>query len=190
MSYSVGYLLEVPLAQPEAGYLVEGMVFCRRTTVSVAQNLAMTPHSHYSSIVFSGVDNVIEFNIITSTGSYLTVNSHQYSDLFWVLRSGGGGTFGVVTSVTYQTHPPVPIAAAIFQSTSTNSSTTKKLLTELIRIHPALADAGFGGYSDSSNTSVGYVLAALNGSEATVIQNLNPFLAFALNLSISRKWRI
>jgi len=49
----------------------------------------------------SGVDNAIEITVVTSTGEHLTVNDYQYSDLFWALRGGGGGTYGVITSVTY-----------------------------------------------------------------------------------------
>lgn len=47
---------------------------------------------------------LIEADIVTADGILRTVNAHQEPDLFWALKGGGGGTFGVVTRVTLQTH--------------------------------------------------------------------------------------
>ncbi|KAF7161722.1 hypothetical protein CNMCM5623_007209 [Aspergillus felis] len=47
-----------------------------------------------------GVDNALEFSVVTASGDLVTANAYQNSDLFWALRGGGGGTFGVVTQVT------------------------------------------------------------------------------------------
>jgi hypothetical protein len=52
------------------------------------------------------VDNVLEYKVILANGDYVIANSCSYPDLFWALRGGGGGTFGVVTEVTYKTHVP------------------------------------------------------------------------------------
>ena len=48
-----------------------------------------------------GVD-VLQFIIVLADGSLITTNSFQYPDLFWALHSGGGGTYGIITSSTYQ----------------------------------------------------------------------------------------
>jgi FAD/FMN-containing dehydrogenase len=130
-----------------------------------------------------GVDNVVEINIVTSTGSYLTSNSHQHPDLFWALRGGGGGTFGVVTSVTYRTHPSVPVTAAFFNSSATSPTTMKKLFTEFVRIHPALSDAGFAGYGAISNTSLGWFYLAPNVSVSAANKSVEPFFEYAQNLT-------
>ena len=61
---------------------------------------------------FAGVDNVLEIKIVTADGNHVTTNQYRNSDLFWALRGGGGGTWGVVTSVTYKTHPPTPFFSA------------------------------------------------------------------------------
>ncbi|KAI0777630.1 hypothetical protein BD413DRAFT_490599 [Trametes elegans] len=60
-----------------------------------------------------GVDNTLEISIVTADGAHLVTNAYQHSDLFWALRGGGGGTFGVVTSVTYRTHPAAPVNMAV-----------------------------------------------------------------------------
>jgi len=130
-----------------------------------------------------GVDNAIEFKIVTSTGDYLTVNSHRHPDLFWALRGGGGGTYGVVTEVTYRTHPSVPLTALYFGANSTNNDTFKTLFTEFVRIHPNLSDAGFAGYATVSSNSIQVFYMGLNMTQTQANITIEPFFAFAQNLT-------
>ena len=57
-------------------------------------------------------DNLIEADIVTADGVQRTVNAQSHPDLFWALR-GGGGNFGVVTSLTYRLHPAEPTLAGV-----------------------------------------------------------------------------
>ena len=49
-------------------------------------------------------DNTLAYDIVTADGELITASDTAYQDLFWALK-GGGGNFGVVTSITYQLHP-------------------------------------------------------------------------------------
>jgi hypothetical protein len=49
-------------------------------------------------------DNLISADVATADGQLLRVNAEENEDLFWGVR-GGGGNFGVVTSLEYQLHP-------------------------------------------------------------------------------------
>jgi hypothetical protein len=49
-------------------------------------------------------DNLLSAQVVVADGRLLTCDANQNSDLFWALRGGGGGNFGVVTSFTFQTH--------------------------------------------------------------------------------------
>jgi FAD/FMN-containing dehydrogenase len=45
-------------------------------------------------------DNVVGLTIVTADGRLLTIDRRRHPDLFWACRGGGGGQFGVVTSLT------------------------------------------------------------------------------------------
>lgn len=50
--------------------------------------------------------------MVTAAGQHLFVSPEKYSDLFWALSGGGGGTFAVVMSVTVKAHPEISTASA------------------------------------------------------------------------------
>ena len=49
------------------------------------------------------VDNLISADVVTADGTFRLANATDNADLFWALR-GGGGNFGVVTSLEYHLH--------------------------------------------------------------------------------------
>lgn len=50
-------------------------------------------------------DALTELQIVTADGRVRTVSDTADPDLFWACRGGGGGHLGVVTSLTFATHP-------------------------------------------------------------------------------------
>jgi FAD/FMN-containing dehydrogenase len=50
-------------------------------------------------------DRLVSAQIVTADGRQLQCDASHHADLFWALRGGGGGNFGVVTSLSFQTHP-------------------------------------------------------------------------------------
>ena len=49
-------------------------------------------------------DNLQAVELVTASGEVLEVDAATHPDLFWALR-GGGGNFGIATSLTYRLHP-------------------------------------------------------------------------------------
>ncbi|MEZ0094565.1 FAD-binding oxidoreductase [Streptacidiphilus sp. EB129] len=57
-------------------------------------------------------DSLTGAEIVTADGKIRQVGADSDADLFWALRGGGGGNFGVVTSLSYRTHPAADCAYA------------------------------------------------------------------------------
>ena len=92
-------------------------------TVSVAGGWGqMAGHSFVSSQYGLGVDQFLEFKVVTADGQLKVANNVSNPDLFWALRGGGGSTWGVVTEATVKAYPHVPIAAHVFSITSKTAS--------------------------------------------------------------------
>ncbi len=49
-------------------------------------------------------DNLLAAQVVVADGRVLTCDAHHDPDLFWALRGGGGGNFGVVTSLSFRVH--------------------------------------------------------------------------------------
>lgn len=54
------------------------------------------------------VDNLLEVDLVTAEGKRLRVDADTDPELFWGLR-GGGGNFGIATSLTYRLHHVGPL---------------------------------------------------------------------------------
>ncbi|KAF5339816.1 hypothetical protein D9611_009144 [Ephemerocybe angulata] len=135
-------------------------------------------HSALSPAYGFGVDNVLEFKLVTADAKYLTVNAHNNPSLFWALKGGGGGTFGIVTSVTYRTHPNVPLIASFATTNFSTPEIAQKVATEFIRVHPALSDYHWGGYSLFSNHSFQMFQIVPNVSQVEAQKTVQPFFDF------------
>ena len=72
-------------------------------------------HSWTGPAYGMAADNALRFDVVLANGTAVTASACSNEDLFWALRGGGGGTFGVVTSCTYAAHPfPAAGAAGAF----------------------------------------------------------------------------
>ena len=70
-------------------------------------------HSWQGPAFGMAVDNVLRFELVLANGSQVSASACEHPELFWALRGGGGGTFGVLTNCTYAAHPfPPPSVGA------------------------------------------------------------------------------
>jgi FAD/FMN-containing dehydrogenase len=77
--------------------------------------------------------SLLEAEVVTAGGEVLIANACQNQDLFWALRGGGGGTFGIVTRVTLETHPLPDFFGAVDGSiTATDDAAFQELLEHFL----------------------------------------------------------
>ena len=74
------------------------------TTVGVGGLLLGGGFGSFSKRYGLAAASLLEAEIVTADGVIRTVNATREPDLFWALKGGGGGTFGVVTRFTLATH--------------------------------------------------------------------------------------
>ncbi|KAG7094813.1 hypothetical protein E1B28_005626 [Marasmius oreades] len=66
-------------------------------------------HSPLSTAYGLAADQTLEFEVITTQGDFVTASPTKNSNLFWALSGGGGGTYGIVWTVTVKAHKDLPI---------------------------------------------------------------------------------
>lgn len=50
-------------------------------------------------------DNLLAVDLVDADGAVVRVSDEEHPDLFWALRGGGGGNFGIATSLTFRVRP-------------------------------------------------------------------------------------
>ncbi|KAL4908218.1 hypothetical protein BDW74DRAFT_147070 [Aspergillus multicolor] len=146
-------------------------------------------HSALASAHGLAADQVLQWEVIDGKGRFITATrDNEYSDLFWALSGGGGGTYGVVWSMTSKAHPGTPVSG--LNMTFTNEGISQDTFYEAVGLFhatlPSLADAGTMSIWYFTNTS--FSLRPLTGPNIPVarLQELvKPFLDGLTDLGIT-----
>lgn len=96
-----------------------------------------------------GADNILEAEIVTPAGKVLIANQCQNQDLYWAIRGGGGGTFGVITKLTLKAYPSPKLVIGGYDITAKNHTSEDEFYQFIADAHalfPAIQDAGIHGY--------------------------------------------
>jgi len=86
------------------------------TTVGVAGLVQGGGFGSFSKHYGLAAAALLEAEIVTADGSVKIVNACKNPDLFWAIKGGGGGTFGVVTKLTLRTRELPENFGAVFGS--------------------------------------------------------------------------
>ena len=123
-------------------------------------------------------DNLLEATVVLADGTAARASANHHSDLYWALRGGGGGNFGIVTRLVFATHPADDV---VTYSLAWPWTDAKRVVTAWQKLAPAAPDGLFcvlnlnavGGSSASPNiTSAGQFY----GDEAHLRSLLQPLV--------------
>lgn len=101
-------------------------------------------HSALASKYGLAADQTLEWEVVTGTGDFVRASPRENADLYWALSGGGGGTYGVVWSLTSKAHVDIPVSGAnlTFSSEGISKDTYYAALTAWHANLPKLVDAG------------------------------------------------
>ncbi|TDL18688.1 FAD-binding domain-containing protein [Rickenella mellea] len=75
------------------------------TVVAAGGYVQGAGHSAFSPLLGLAADNALEFQVVVASGDIKTANEFENPDLFYALRGGGAGSWGVIISATLRTYP-------------------------------------------------------------------------------------
>lgn len=141
-------------------------------------------HSALSTSFGLGADQTLSMDVVTADGCLVTASRTENSDLYWTLSGGGGGTYGVVVSMTVKAYPDTTVSGAslAFYVTSTTDDNFYAAIEAFHSFLPGMVDAGsMVVYYFSDAFFQIAPLTAYNKTSADVKAVMAPFLA-ALDL--------
>ena len=131
------------------------------------------------------VDNAISMTMVTvDGGSAVVANAFTNSDLFWALRGGGGGNFGIVTDVTFRVHKAVYSNYMYLELTFEPGAKSREAMTTLGKIKSHLPQEMYMVYKISPEKK--YEMTILYyGSSVEGLQYLKPLLDLSETMQLT-----
>lgn len=106
------------------------------TTVGVAGLVQSGGFGSFSKGFGTAASHLLEARVVTADGTVRTANPCTNPDLFWALKGGGGGTFGVVTRLTLRTHTlPHYFGAAKARIQAGSDAAFKRLIERFLEFY-------------------------------------------------------
>ena len=147
-------------------------------------------HSALSSKHGLAADQTLEFEVISGSGELIRASPLENPDLYWALSGGGGGTYGVVYSMTLKVHPNVLITGVKLGFTKSVGQAAEVNFWKAVEFYHSIAHK----MSDENGTAV-YVLTSesfnimpltMPGKSKRDVENLlNPFMTRLSQLNIT-----
>ncbi len=80
-------------------------------------------------------DNLLAVDLVTADGRQITASEDEHSELFWALH-GGGGNFGVATSLTFRLHDLPMFSAALLMYEAADGEEVLRAFRDVIEGGP------------------------------------------------------
>jgi FAD/FMN-containing dehydrogenase len=106
------------------------------TTVGVAGLIQSGGFGSFSKKFGMAAAGLLEAEVVAANGAVLIANSCKNPDLFWGIKGGGGGSLGVVTKVTLQTHElPTSFGGVIAKIKAASDAAFRRLIGQFISFY-------------------------------------------------------
>jgi FAD/FMN-containing dehydrogenase len=106
------------------------------TTVGVAGLVQSGGFGSYSKRYGTAAGSLLQAEVVTANGAIRIANARTNSDLFWALKGGGGGSFGVVSRLTLRLHDlPEFFGAASFAIKAASDDAYRRLIREFLSFY-------------------------------------------------------
>ena len=106
------------------------------TTVGLAGLIQGGGFGSFSKRYGLAAGNLLEAEVVTADGKIRIANTCINPDLFWALKGGGGGTFGVVSKMTVRTHDlPEFFGVANFTIKAASDDAYQRLIREFVSFY-------------------------------------------------------
>ena len=109
------------------------------------------------------IDNLISADVVTADGTFRQASATDNPDLFWALR-GGGGNFGVVTSLEYRLHPVTQVLGGLVLYPLEQAPAVLRFYRDFCRTLPDEAEAYAALLTAPQGMPVVALLLGYNGS--------------------------
>ncbi|KAK4541696.1 hypothetical protein LTR36_007405 [Oleoguttula mirabilis] len=133
-----------------------------------------------SAFTIGGADQVLQARVVLANGSLVTASpTENTAALFFAIRGGGPGTYGVVVETTVKAWPTVSVVAqtlAFAPLTTDDLPAFMAALVDLYQAFPSLAKAGWSGYGTWSTASAVPVFSNFLVAYAHTIANFGSTL--------------
>jgi FAD binding domain/Berberine and berberine like len=123
-------------------------------------------------------DNLLSVDVVTASGKLLTASATENADLFWGLR-GGGGNFGIATSLEYQLHAVGPVLGGIVAYPLEKAKEVLKLYREFTMASPDEMASGIVLINLPDGTPVVGILVCYSGALADGEKLVKPLRTFS-----------
>ncbi|KAF7943953.1 hypothetical protein EAE96_010367 [Botrytis aclada] len=130
-------------------------------------------HSALSSNFGMGADQALSWEVVTAGGDVVTASRTENKDLYWALSGGGGGTYGVIISLTVRVYPDTIVSGASLAFSATGDNKSIETFWDGVEAFhtylPGMIDAGtMIGYGASSSVFRLIGMTSYNKTKADV----------------------
>lgn len=150
-------------------------------TVGVAGFIQGGGFGSFSKLHGTGAGSLLEAEIVTADGKVRIVNASRDPELFFALKGGSGGTFGVVTRLTLRTHAlPETMGGVAFDVQAKTADGWRALVARMVAFYrDALFNPAWGEqirFTPDRTLRVSMVFQGLTETQARAVWQ--PFFAW------------